>query len=213
MKDYKIAADIIRQNASKMDIIFLGANDLIGKLIRFAQKNQTSNGLPSLWSHVCLYVDKETIIESTIGFEPFRNGSRWDNGVEFYSLDERIKSSGYNCHLVKMKLNHVQRNKLLTKAEELFQDNVKYAILGLIGSLLTYYLFPKWKSNPLDNQKRELYCSAFVADVYSSIGYKFSNVYDIDNISPQLLYNGIISNYKHEIIRISEFGELVSNNI
>ncbi|WP_291490126.1 hypothetical protein, partial [Desulfurella sp.] len=51
---------------------------------------------------------------------------------------------------------------------------------------------------PLDDEHRSLYCSAFVAKCYKAAGYVFSTEYAIDNISPQILYNGL-ENYKSEI--------------
>jgi hypothetical protein len=207
--NYDKAIKFIQSNAQLGDIIFLGSNDLIGKLIRFAQKEQTSDGKPSLWSHACLFIDENTVIESTIGFEPYRNGSRWDNGVQYYSLENRIQVSGYNCSLVKLPLNKKQRSQIKSKAEDLYNEGITYPVIGLLGSLLTYTLFPKWKNNPLDNENRSLYCSAFVAKVYSTINIKFSNVYDVDNISPQILWNGVTTISRVKIYNLIRNGQEV----
>jgi hypothetical protein len=197
----------LRTHCKLGDIIFLGSNDFIGKLIKYAQKTQTPNGKPSLWSHVCLYIDENTIIESTIGFQPYRNGSRWDNGVQYYGLENRIKQSGYNCSLVQLPITSKQRTILKNKAEELYNEGITYPIIGLLGSLLTYTLFPKWKNNPLDDENRSLYCSAFVARVYSSIGITFSHVYDVDNVSPQILWNGSTTIPRSKVFNLIQFGK------
>lgn len=180
----------IQELANPGDIIFLGGNDIIAKLIEYGQKTQTPDRKPSLWSHVCIVVNKDLIIESTLGFEKFRYGSRWDNGVQYYPLEQRIKSSAWNCDLIKVPLSKKQRSNVLAEGENLYEENIRYPILGLLGSLLTYRLFPYWKSNPLDNPKRKLYCSAFVAKCFSAVGITFSHQYNIDNISPQILYDG-----------------------
>jgi hypothetical protein len=198
--DTQLILESIRDQALVGDIIFLGGNDLIAKLIRFAQKNQTPDGKPSLWSHVCLYLDKDMIAESTLGFEKYRNGSRWDNGVEYYSLEERIKEAQYVA-LVHMPITLKQRHQLKLAIEQLYLEGITYPVLGLIGSLLTYWLFPRWKNNPLDDEKKSLYCSAFVAKVYQSIGWSFSDQYAVDNVSPQLMWDSIVTNPKCKVVQ------------
>jgi|GEM_PF-6114070 len=189
--DYQQTLNSIRENAKLGDIIFLGGNDLISNLIKHAQRKQTQDGQPSLWSHVCLYVNRNLIVESTLGFEKYRTGSRFDNGVQFYMLEERIKEAK-TVALVQYPLTDIQREKIFEVATELFAQNIKYPVLGLFGSLLTYWLFPKWKNNPLDNENRKLYCSAFVAVCYRSM-INFNDKYSPDNISPQLIWNASIN--------------------
>jgi hypothetical protein len=176
---------------ASMDIIFFGSDSFIGKLIRKAQEIQTPDKKPSLWSHVAFYFGYGLILESTIGFEPYRNGKRWDNGIQFYSLEQRIKSSGNNIAVFKLKASDEVRERLKQRAIDLYNQNIKYPILGLLGSLLTYWIFPTQYNNPLCNEKYKLYCSAFVADVLESYYGKLS-VYSVDNISPELLYRVLL---------------------
>ncbi len=183
--------NFIQETAYEMDILFLGADGFIGNLIRKAQDTQTPDHKPSRWSHVAMVWDRNLIIESTIGFEPYvGTGRKWDNGVQFYPLRERVKASGDEVALVHLPLHYTQIMGAQAEAERLFEQGIKYPILGLLGSFFAYKFFPQWHSNPLDNSKTKLYCSAFVAKAYSCATNLLTNTkYDIDNISPQILWN------------------------
>ncbi len=181
--------NFIQENAYAMDMLFLGADDFIGNLIRKAQDTQTPDHKPSRWSHVAMVWDRNLIIESTIGFEPYvGTGRKWDNGVQFYPLRERIKASGDEVALVHLPLHYTQIMGARAEAERLFEQGIKYPILGLLGSLFAYKFFPQWHINPLDNPKTKLYCSAFVVEVYSG-ATKLNTDYYVDNISPQILWD------------------------
>lgn len=174
----------VNQYAKLMDILLLGDSSFIGMLIRYAQKTESKNGKPSQFSHCALWVDEDTIIESTIDFEKYETGRRLDNGVQYNSI-ESLNKYDVIC-LVQHKLSDIDRELLLKRANRLYKQNIKYPILGLVGSLLSYWVF-RWQSNPLQT-KHSLYCSAFVQEVYSAVGYDFSTKHTARNTCPEHIY-------------------------
>ncbi|MEM0173023.1 MAG: hypothetical protein QXI16_00785 [Sulfolobaceae archaeon] len=188
-----VYAEIINR-CKFMDIIFLGSDSFIGRLIREGQSSQTPDHKPSDWSHVCFYYNEHLILESTIGFERYKDGSIFSNGVQFYSLRERLASSGYNVAIARLG-DDALRDVAFSRAVAKLRENIKYPIMGLIGSLLTYKFFKGRHANPLSGHK--LYCSAFVAECIGDeeiirrqakyLKYPY-NSYNFDNISPELLY-------------------------
>lgn len=177
------------------DILFFGSNDFIGNAIRWGQRLQTPSKRPSAWSHVAVYYRDGLIIESTLGFEKFKNKSIFANGVQVYSFAERYKASGNKFAIVRNIPIDFQ------KALVLFRSDIKYPIWGLIGSLLTYTVFRGLRYNVFDKGKHKLYCSAFVAslipqdlcfELQQDLPYPCNN-YDIPNISPELLWQMLTS--------------------
>lgn len=184
---------LIRERAVMGDIILIGGTSFLSKLIGFGQKTQTKDGKASLWSHVMIYVDSSTVWESTIDFKPYPNteddeqeASRLDNGVQ-YSWLENFKVST-PAMLLHFPFTDEQRQKLMYKMEDMIKTGYHYPILGLVGSLLSYWIFRGWKSNPLQS-KKSLYCSAAVSEVYSVLGIDFSEKYTSRNTSPQAIAN------------------------
>ncbi len=177
----------LRQYAKQGDIILLGGSGWLSKLIGFGQRTQTPGGKPSKWSHVVLYVDKDTVWESTIDFSPYpaTEGKRLDNGVQYDYL-EKYKDTK-NALLLHFPFTDEQRGKLADKMQEMIVKGYTYPILGLVGSLLSYWLF-RWKSNTLQT-KNSLYCSAAVQEGYSVIPIDFDPAHTSRNTSPQAIDN------------------------
>lgn len=158
-----------------------------GGLIQNGQRVQTPDGKPSLWKHILMYVDQYTIAESTIDFKPYLpTGKRMDNGPQYNNL-QSLEGEDYAALLHFTNLSPELRQKMLAKADKIIQSgSYHYDITGLFGSLLTYWLFPWCKSNPLST-KHQLYCSAFYSAILNSIGID-PDVNTDRNTSPERIW-------------------------
>lgn len=159
----------------------------IGGLIQYGQKVQTPDGKPSIWKHILMYVDQYTIAESTIDFKPYLpTKKRMDKGPQYNNL-QSLEGEDYAALLHFAEISPELRQKMLAKADAIIQSgSYRYDITGLFGSLLTYYLFPWCKSNPLST-KHQLYCSAFYSAILNSIGIDPSVNTD-RNTSPERIW-------------------------
>lgn len=185
--------NLIREKTKLGDIILIGGDGWLSSLIKFGQKPETKDGKPSKWSHVMIYVDSGTVWESTIDFKPWPNNeddnqeaSRLDNGVQYSWLSNFRDSAP--AMLLHFPFTDEQRQALMYKMEDMVKKGYTYPILGLVGSLLSYWIFRGWKSNPLQS-KKSLYCSAAVSEVYSVLGINFDPKHTSRNTSPQAIAN------------------------
>lgn len=170
----------LQKYAHPMDIILIGGGNLLSFLICNGQRPQTVDGKPSLWSHSMFYWSEDTVIESTMDFTPYPV-RKLDNGVQFNYLENYADSPrGMLLHFY---WTDVQRDILMIRADKLRMQGITYPLLGLVGSLLSYWVFP-WKSNPLQS-KHSLYCSAFVQEVYGAMGIDFDTKHTARNTSPE----------------------------
>ena len=175
----------IRDNALPGDIILTGGANALSFLIRNGQRPQTIDGKPSRWSHSLIYIDSETVAESTLDFEPYEGtGKRLDNGAQFNSLDT-LAECDYGQLMCMDWLTMPQRQDLITEAKRLIDKGYTYPISGLLGSLLSYWIFG-WKSNPLQS-RHSLYCSAFIQEVYNVIPVEFDPKHTARNTCPEML--------------------------
>lgn len=180
---------LILKSGMPGDILLSGSNSFISRLIRYAQKVQTKDGKPSRWSHASIVYKDLTVFESTIDFEPYDpehigKGKRLVNGVQLNKLS--IFKDDDPMMLMSFPFSEVQRGILLDKIDRVLLCGYTYPILGLIGSLLSYWIFRGWKSNPLQS-KHSLYCSAAVQEVYSSLGIDFDVNHTSRNTSPEII--------------------------
>lgn len=184
-----IDLDKLKNYALPGDAILTGTKNKfsIGGLIQFGQRIQTPDGKPSLWKHILMYVDEYTIAESTIDFKPYLpTGKRMDNGPQYNNL-ETLHKEDYAALLHFTNLSPELRQKLLAVAQEIiWSGKYRYDITGLVGSLLTYWLFRWIKSNPLST-KYQLYCSAFYSMILNSIGID-PDVNTDRNTSPERIW-------------------------
>ena len=177
---------LIRQQACPADIILTGGDSFISRLIKYAQKVQTPTGKPSNWSHVMLYVDTNTVWESTMDFEPYgTEEKRFDNGIQYNHLDihEEVK---YGM-LIHFPFSDLQRQAILNLADMMARDGYTYPIIGLVGSVLSYWIFRGWASNPLQG-KGQLYCSAAIQEVFAPFGIEFDKEHTARNTSPEMIF-------------------------
>jgi hypothetical protein len=196
------------------DCVLTGTNSkfTIGGLIQYAQRVQTPDGKPSLWKHALMYIDQWTIAESTIDHEPYLpTGKKTDNGPQYNNLNG-LATEDYASLLHFTGLSDAQRQTLIDKAQKIiWSGKYRYDIAGLFGSLLTYYLFPWCKSNPL-SAKYQLYCSAFISTILQSIGIDVDENHTDRNTSPERIwqwgeqYSGI------EIIDITTHNQVVMSS-
>lgn len=175
-----------RDMVKPADIILYGfRNSFISKLICFGQSIQTKDKKPSLWSHCAFAVDKETIIESTLDFRKFKDGHRLHNGVRYAKAD--IYADATEVMLMRLPISDKQRYKILEVADSKEKANITYPVLGLFGSLFSFWLI-KWKSNPLQS-KRSLYCSAFIQECVQEVlpDIDFDLQHTARNTSPEII--------------------------
>lgn len=175
----------LRNLAKPADIILISGSGFLSSLIKYAQKVITPTGKPSLWSHVCLYINEQTIWESTIDFKPYHGtGKRLDNGVQYNDINNLADIKV--AMLLQFPFTDQDRQDLLLKADDMAIQGYTYPITGLIGSMLSYWLFG-WGSNPLQS-KHSLYCSAAVQEVYAVKGIDFSGNHTSRNTAPEHIY-------------------------
>lgn len=178
----------LRKSALPGDIILTGTNHKfsLGWLIQFGQKIQTPDGKPSKWKHVLMFVDSTTIAESTIDFKPYKpTQKRMDNGPQFNYI-ESIKDEDYAVLLHFKSLSDEQRNLMLKTAKQIIESGkYRYDITGLIGSLITYWVFRWVKSNPFSG-KYQFYCSAFISKILKSIDIDPDEGHTDRNTSPEM---------------------------
>lgn len=170
--------------AKPADIILVSGECWISNLIKHAQSVQTPDRKPSLWSHSMLYVNEQTVLESTIDFKPYgKEKKKFRSGVQYNNLSnyEHIKT----VMLIQFPFSYTDREKMIDRAESLIGNS--YPIAGLIGSLLSFWLFPKWASNPLQG-KHKLKCSGYIQEVYKIKGIDFDPIRAYDNTSPEIIY-------------------------
>lgn len=196
--------DLLRERGRLADIILIGGTGWISKLIGYGQKIQTVDGKPSKWSHVMLIYSPDTVWESTMDYKPYpipltenmEAGARLDNGVQI-NYTENHKDAN-PAMLLHFPFSENQRQLLKDKMDRMLDEGYTYPVSGLIGSLLSYWIFRGWKSNPLQS-KRSLYCSAAVQEVYSVLGIDFDAKHTARNTSPEILsqfeYEGLKKNY------------------
>jgi len=199
MSPVTIAQQLKNAEAKLMDIILLADDSFISKLICYSQKIQNVNKKPSQWSHVVLYMDESTLIESTIDLKKdIKSGKRLINGVQI--SDWKKYDNATKCLLLQFTtLTDKDREVLKQRAINIYDRGYTYPILGLLGSLLSYWVF-RWKSNPLQS-KKSLYCSAFVQEVYAPY-VDFDPMRTARNTSPELISQYNSNNIRRSIIRI-----------
>ncbi len=67
---------VIREHAESGDLILVGGDGWLSRLIQNGQSPQTRTGTASLWSHIMMYVNEQTVWESTIDFTPYGKSKR-----------------------------------------------------------------------------------------------------------------------------------------
>lgn len=197
--------NLLREQGRTGDIILIGGNSFLARLIKYGQKTQTIDGKSSQWCHAMLLYNSLTVFESTMDFEPYpaiisspvegivQEQKYLDNGVQLNYLENH--KGAEPALLLKFPFSDKQRQLLTEKMDKMLEQGYTYPIGGLIGSLLSYWIFRGWKSNPLQG-KRSLYCSAAVQEVYSALGIDFDPNHTARNTSPE-----IISQFQMEGLR------------
>lgn len=173
---------LIRQHAKLMDIILKGDESLLEKAIGYAQSCQTVDGAPSLWGHSMLFIDKDTIAECTIDFRPYKaTGKRLDNGPQWNDIQVLEKAS--RGLLLHFPWTDQDRRELFHYCSGLIDAGQCYSIFGLVGSLISFWLFPS-ERNPLAS-RHSIYCSSFIQQVYSLKNIDFDPKRSLKNTSPE----------------------------
>jgi hypothetical protein len=201
--------DTLRQQGEPGDIILVRGSGWLSRLICEGQRPLTKYHDPSLWSHVALFLDPETIAESTIDFEPFGayteppshteptpespvdpdyrppHPDRLNNGAQYnYLTTLKGKEMGM---LLKFPLTDEQRVRVMQKADDLIKERNYYNITGLIGALLSYTILRRLGigQHNLFTLKDTLFCSDFVQSCYTEVGIDFTADFASSNTAPE----------------------------
>ena len=175
----------LRRYALQGDIVVIGGTSIISCLIKNVQAIQTLDHKPSKWSHTFIYLAPERIVESTMDFEPYQDtGKRLDNGVQYNFLHNYADVK--TAMLMHFHFTDEERRAIVSRADEMVQTGFRYPILGLIGTMLSFWVMPWMKSNPLGT-RGALYCSSFVQEVYKVVGIDFDKDKTSRNTSPEMI--------------------------
>lgn len=179
----------IRALASPGDVILTGHDGIfsIGGLIQYLTKSRYSHGL--------FYCSPDTIAESTMDYTPYKTtGKRLDNGPQFNHLST-LEKVDYGVLIHFTKITDSQRIAMLDKITQIIEDGkYVYDLTGLIGSLITYKLFPFFRENPLSTG---MYCTCFTSAVKRKVlgpEYDPSPRYKDNNTSPEMEWQWVKNN-------------------
>jgi hypothetical protein len=188
----------IRLIALPGDVILKGDDVFPSPIFQYAQKGLTRDKRPSLFCHGLIYIDRDTVAESTMDFQHYdhktrgvKQAGRPGKGTRFYSGPQynALEKFAHCKHglLLHMPLSDRQRDDILVAIDAIIRMGVEYSILGLVGSLLSYYVLHT-KGNPLA-RKHTLYCTAFVQAAYMTpnVDIDFDPARSMFNTAPETI--------------------------
>jgi len=195
------------ENYSPGRVCLIGADDFIGKLIRFGQSSITPDKKPSLWSHAFLMGEKRRdgrddgsiyIFESDL----YADTKSWQvyNGVQESRLLKWCKDSIEHACVLGMDMTQEKQTALLTKALEFAYDekHLRYPVGELFGTLLAYITRRFNKKNIFDD-KYAVQCATFVRMCYQYIEKDFlPEDIDLTHSSPETIHQSQIFSYRKE---------------
>jgi hypothetical protein len=162
----------------------VGTNDRLGLAIREAQKANTPDGKPSLWSH-CFILGElrhdrrgpgRTLSTSPFIFESDlmagAGALQLKNGAQENWLGKWCLGRVEHAAVTDFRLPPAQRKLVLATALELVEEQFQYPIAELVGTWLAIAAKRRWLPNPLEDP-HALYCSAFVRHCYREAGRDF----------------------------------------
>ncbi len=197
------------QNYAPGRIGLIGANDIVGTMIRAGQQRLTLDGKPSKWSHTFIMGEKRNdgkndgsiyIFESDLSIS-IKN-FRLENGVMESRLikwcDEKIEHA---CVLgLDLQDREVERmlSFALGTAYE-YEKPLKYPVLELVGTLIAIATRNLHKKNIFDD-RYAVQCASFVQKVYQSIQRDpIIDAVHTTNTSPEKIYQSKVFTYKVEM--------------
>jgi hypothetical protein len=188
-------------------ICLVGANDIVGQLIRNGQAKLTPDKKPSKWSHTFIMGEQ-------------RDDSRNDGSIYIYESDLHVSVAEWQVingpqesRLVKwcndtiehacvlgLNITPVEQKSILRKALELTGDEkMKYPVAELFGTLWAILTRRLSKKNIFDD-KYAVQCSTFVRMCCQAIGKDIlaGSPTDISNTSPEKIYQSQAFTFRQE---------------
>ena len=175
----------------------VGTNDRLGLAIRDAQKTNTPDGKPSLWSHCFIFGELRRDRRGpgrSLNTSPFIFESDLMAGVDALQLKNGAQENwlGKWClgrvehaAVIDFRLAPAQRRLVLATALELVEEQFQYPIAELVGTWLAIAARRKWLPNPLENP-HALYCSAFVRHCFREANRDFIKSFiALSNTTPE----------------------------
>lgn len=158
----------------KTNILLVRSHSLIGKLIRFFNKNY--------YNHVGIFVSDFQIVEATF------------TGVKLTHIDKFIEAQKRGlivCHIYKVK-DIIELQKETVCNFVLNRVGRKYDFLQFL-SLTFFFIFnmSRKKYESLDSGRCYI-CSELIAKAYAQVNIYFNNEVDLDNITPADIANSEI---------------------
>jgi len=195
------------ENYTPGRVCLIGADDFIGKLIRFGQSSITPDKKPSLWSHAFLMGEKRRdgrddgsiyIFESDL----FADSNSWQiyNGVQESRLVKWCKDNIEHACVLGMDINQEEQRSLLSKALEYAYDEkrLRYPVGELFGTFWAILTRQFNKKNIFDD-KYAVQCATFVRMCYQYIEKDFlPEDIDLTHSSPETIHQSQIFSYRKE---------------
>jgi hypothetical protein len=162
----------------------VGTSDPVGRAIREAQKNITSDGGPSLWSHCFVLGDIRTdrrgpdrslsrsvyILESDLHAD--RSGLQLRNGAQENWVGKWCIERAEHAAVMHFRTTARQRRLVVATALQLAGEQLLYPVAELLGTWLAITRHRQWQASPLFSP-HALYCSSFVRHCYREAGCDF----------------------------------------
>jgi len=191
----------------------VGTKDPIGLAIREAQKNLTTDGKASLWSHCFIFgelrLDKRGS-EGTMSKSPYIFESdlhvnlskpQLRNGAQENWIGKWCEESVEHAAVIDFGLSEEQKDNVLATALQLIDEQVLYPIQELLGTWLAIMTKKQWLPNLLDNP-HAMYCSSFVRYCYREAGRDFlDRDVSLSNTTPEDIAQAGIRADRLEIYR------------
>ena len=175
----------------------VGTKDTIGLAIREAQRAETQDKKPSLWSHCFILgeirLDRRGlqksksrspyIFESDLKVNLFKPQVR--NGAQENWVGKWCKEKVEYAAVIDFRLSEDQRDGVLATSLQLVDEQVLYPIHELLGTWWAIIMRKQWPPNPLDDP-HAMYCSAFVRHCYKEAGKDFiGEEISVSNTTPE----------------------------
>lgn len=188
-------------------ICMVGANDVIGLLIRNGQAGLTLDGKPSLWSHTVLMgyrrEDARTdgsiyIFESDLAV----NINDWQvvNGVQENRISKWCRDTVEHACVLGMDLSQDEEKELVTHALHLAYDSqhLRYPVGGLFGTLWAIIFRRLSKKNIFDD-KYAVQCASFVRMCYQHIKHDvLKSSVELSHTSPEAIFQSELFTFREE---------------
>ncbi|MBN1153519.1 hypothetical protein JXB12_01220 [candidate division KSB1 bacterium] len=188
-------------------ICLVGANDVIGMLIRSGQAGLTPDKKPSQWSHCFIMGDRRQdgredgsiyIFESDLHVST----KTWEvlNGVQESRLIKWCGDNVEHACVLGIKLSKKKTNEMIRQA--LFwsydDNHLRYAVGELFGTLWAI-LWGKLRKKNIFDDRYAVQCASFVRMCYQNIGKDILNgPVDLTHTSPEAIHQSKVFNFRKE---------------